>query len=235
MIPLDTGISSQPAGSLTKKVSVVLCLVIILLCPPPQFKTVHGATSSQTAKQLLSQASYYYSIDDISDRASDLYRQILAKYPNSLEAEQAQFYLGLYFHKKFYCLRNRSKIDNWSAFNNAEEALNAYIKKYSSRGTKSYLADAYFTLAIIYLQRGGDTNRKRAIDYLNKMNVAASKDSRVYVEYIVWTPNPKENINAYCDTRKLAAVSLAPLGSSNYSDFDSLLYDLRKWGRSYCR
>jgi tetratricopeptide (TPR) repeat protein len=204
--------------------------VVTLLCPLLRFTTVMGTPVATASQQLLNQASYYYSVDDTSDRAADLYRQVVAKYPNSPEAEQAQFYLGLYFHKKFYCLRSRNRIDDWSAFNSAEEALNKYIKDYSYRGAKAYLADAYFTLALIYLQRGDASNRQTAINYLNTMvRDAAAKDSQVYVDSIVWTPDTNESIKFNYKTIQLAAALQEAIGHSN--DFDRLRVELRNWCR----
>jgi tetratricopeptide (TPR) repeat protein len=214
----DTNYSLRRFDSLNRKLFVVLCLVVTLLCPLPRFGTAMGTPVATASQQLLNQASYYYSVDDTSDRAADLYRQVVARYPTSPEAEQAQYYLGLYFHKKFYCLRIRNRIDDWSAFNSAEEALNGYIR----RGSKAYLADTYFTLALIYLQRG---NSAKASEYLSSMKNAAAKDPQVYVQSIVWTPNTKENINANCNTSELAAYSQTVIGHS----FGSLVNELRNW------
>lgn len=211
-------------------------LVLTMVFPASSLGNAYGASAPSalsSAKDLLKKANYYYSVDDITDRAADTYRELLAKYPKSREAEQAQFYLGLYFHKKFYCLRYKGgKVDAWSAFNEAERALNTYVKNYSSRGTRAYLTDSYFVLALIYLQRGSDTNKQQAASYLNSMATAASRDSRVFIQDIVWTPNTRANLNVACDAKKLAAAGLGSM--KRFKSFDQLVDDLRNWCRTNC-
>lgn len=184
-------------------------------------------SAAQSAKQLLDQATYYHSIDDTTERAADLYRLVQTRYPHTLEAELATYYLGLYYQKKFYVLMNTSRVANWTAFNQAEAALQTYIKIYSNSGRKGYLADAYHTLAIIALQRG---NRQAAESYLREMVSAASKDGTVYVSNIVWSPDKKALVNRTCDTRSLAAQTLKL--SNLY--FDQAIGELRSWAESAC-
>ena len=210
-----------------------ICAFILMLLAPVSSPKASGAGTSSSAKDLLKKANYYYSVDDITDRASDTYRELLTKYPKSPEAEQAQFYLGLYFHKKFYCLRYQGgKVDAWSVFNEAERALNTYLKNYSSKGTKAYLADSNFVLAIIYLQRGSDANKQQAVSYLNSVATAASRDPKVFIQDIVWTPNAKANLNVVCDGRKLSDAGLGSMKRN--SNFEQLVDDLRNWCRKNC-
>jgi TolA-binding protein len=222
--------------TMRKHGTFIVCAFILMLLVPvssPKASGAPGSGTSSTAKDLLKKANYYYSVDDITDRASDTYRELLTKYPKSPEAEQAQFYLGLYFHKKFYCLRSKGgKVDAWSVFNEAERALNTYNKNYSSKGTGAYLADSYFVLAMIYLQRGSDTNRQQAASYLDSMATAASRDRSVFIQDIVWTPNAKANLNVMCDARKLASAGLASM--KRFNSFDQLVDDLRNWCRTNC-
>lgn len=189
------------------------------------------ATAGQgTAAQLLKEGSSYQSADDTSDRAAEAYRILIRQYPRSTQAEQAQFFLGTYYQKKFYMIEYKSNIQDWSSFNQAEDALYGYIKKYSSRGTKSYLADAYHMLAMIALRRG---YRDAAKSLLSKMSDAAGKDRMVYVYKVVWSPRRDDITKGYCQTRALAAANLNSI--NRFSNFDEVVKDLSNWCRSNCR
>src|ERR1044071_538944 len=69
-----------------------------------------------TAVQLLKEGTSYQSADDTSDRAAISYRLVIQKYPSSPEAEQAQYFLGTYYEKKFFLLEGKSKEQDWSSF-----------------------------------------------------------------------------------------------------------------------
>jgi hypothetical protein len=186
-----------------------------------------------TAAQLLREGNSYQSADDTSDRAAIVYRLLIQQYPKSIQAEQAQFYLGTYYQKKFYILEYRNRIEDWSSFNQAEDALWGYVAKYSSKGTKFYLADTYHTLAMIKLRRGGDTYRADAKMLLKKMSDAADKDPRVYMYKVVWTPRKDDITKGYCDTRALAAANLDAIDRIYF--FNDIVFDLRNWCRNNCR
>src|ERR1700704_5366933 len=97
-----------------------------------------------TAVQLLNEGSAYQSADDTNDRAAIAYRLVIQRYPRTAQAEQAQYFLGTYYEKKFFLLEGQSKVEDWSSFNEAEQALYGYVGTYKLRGTKSYLADSYY-------------------------------------------------------------------------------------------
>jgi len=183
-------------------------------------------TMGQSAAQLLKEGSKYQASDDISDRAPDLYRQLIRKYPKSAEAESAQFFLGAYYSRKFFILEQRSKVQDWGSMNRAEEELYSYIGKYP-RGF--YLADAYHTLAIIALRRDYRDNAK---SLWNKMKDAAGKDRKVYIFRVTWSPSAEDVIKGYCDTVALARTSLD--GITKDLSFNNIVKDLTNWARSNC-
>lgn len=184
----------------------------------------------QSAAQLLKDGTYYHSIDDMSDRAGDRYRQIIRQFPKSKEAEQAQFYLGTYYQKKFYILEHTNRVQDWSSFNEAEGALNGYITKYSVSGYKTHLSDAYYTLAMIALRRG---DSKTAAYQLDQMQRQAPKDSSVTIYKVVWSPSDQDVIKKDCDSRELAAATLQL--SSKTGDFNEIVYVLKEWCNQKCR
>ena len=186
--------------------------------------------SPQSAAQILKEATYYHGIDDTTDRAADRYRQLLLKFPNSSQAEEAQFYLGTYYEKKFFILESRNKVQDWTSFNQAEEALNGYIKKYQARGFRTYLADAYYNLAIISLRRG---YMDKAKGLMQQMKTDAGKDRTVYIYKVVWSPRTDDIIKSNCDTSKLASGTLDSIG--NDSSFGRIIGRMRDWCWKNCR
>lgn len=192
-------------------------------------KSRSTASQSSSAAKLLNEANYYQSNDDISDRAAELYRLVITKYPNTVEAERAQFYLGTYYQKKFFILDYRDHVQDWSSFNQAEEALNSWLAKYS-RGRHTYLADSYFALAIIALRRGDSKTARLALE---RMGRVANSDPSVYIYKIVWSPRSEDEVKRTCRTRDLAFNTNVTI--NKYHDFESFVSGLRYWCLSECK
>lgn len=182
---------------------------------------------AQSAAQLLRQGSRYQAADDTSDRAPELYRELISKFPRSAEAESAQFFLGGYYNRKFFILEARNQVQDWGSFNRAEEALYSYLKRYP-RGF--YSADSYHTLALIALRRN---YRDKAIALWARMKEAADKDKKVYIYRLTWSANQDDVIKGYCDTNGLADAGSKAMGQS--SSFTEIVNSLTKWARSNCR
>ena len=188
--------------------------------------TMQTNVFAQTPAQLLKQGSGYQASDDTSDRAPELYREVLMKHPKSAEAESAQFFLGGYYNKKFFILEARNQVEDWGSFNRAEEALYAYVDQYP-RG--SYLADSYQTLALIALRRN---YRDKAISLWTRMKEVADRDRKVYIYRFTWSTNSDDVIKGYCDTKALADASFAVMGQK--SSFAGKVNSLTNWARANC-
>jgi hypothetical protein len=210
---------------------VISCLTQRLLAQKSKARPVVTTKQSRIgAAALLKQGTTYQAVDDISDRAADFYRLVLQKYPDSPESERAQFYLASYYQKKFFILDQTNHVQDWSAFNEAESALYAYVGKYARNGAGSYLGDAYHTLAIISLRRGYIDNARRQ---LAEMRNVASRDGSVYIYTLVWSRNAADVVDKNCNTAVLASGTLENIRSP--FDFDRFVRDLRTWCRQHCR
>jgi len=196
-----------------------LTLALMFLTTPLLF--------GQSAAKLLSEGSRYQAADDTSDRAADLYRQLIRKHPRSAQAESAQFFLAGYYRRKFFILEERSKVQDWESMNKAEDEYYTYIGKYA-RGV--YLADAYHDLAVISLRRG---YRDKARSLYDKMKESAAKDRRVYIFRFTWSPNTNDVIKRYCDTASLASASFDAIDKE--STFSGVVSVLTNWARAHCR
>ena len=211
----------------TTKTLALVCLatlMIILVASDAR------SQSRSSASQLLSEGTYYQSGDDTSDRAADLYRQLILKYPKSTQAEQAQFYLGTYYQNKFFILEHKHRSQDWSSFNQAENALKTYIAKFP-RG--SYLADAYYALALISLRRGySNKYRDNAISRLKEMS-GQRADGQVYLHKVVWSPHSDDVLKRTCEKNSLAANELILI--NRISTFDGFMVALKEWCRNNCK
>lgn len=221
---------------MNKSATRATCMLVILLlmCSESALVVAPQSTvqfSAQSPAQILKEATYYHGIDDTTDRAADRYRQLLSKFPYSSQAEQAQFFLGTYYEKKFFILESRNKVQDWTSFNQAEDALNGYIKKYGSgKGPRTYLADAFFNLAIISLRRGYPD---RAKQFLQQMKSAAGNDRTVYIYKVVWSSRTDDILKSDCDTNNLAAGALDIIGAG--LNFGSVISRLNDWCRRNCK
>jgi len=183
-----------------------------------------GKTPS--AAQLLKQGSSYQAADDTSDRAPDIYRQLIRLFPKSVEAEAAQFFLGTYYERKFFILEQRSKTQDWESLNRAEEELYKYKGKYPKG---AYIADTFHILATIALRRGYSTT---AASWLQNMKQAGAADKKVYIFRMTWSPNTNDVVKAYCDTRALADANLDPINRK--MSFDEVMNEVTNWARRSC-
>ena len=188
--------------------------------------TLQTNVFAQTPAQLLRQGSRYQASDDTSDRAPELYREVIVKHPKSAEAESAQFFLGGYYNRKFFILEGRNQVQDWGSFNMAEEALYTYLDRYP-RGF--YLADSYHTLALIALRRN---YRDKAISLWTRMKEVADKDKKVYIYRFTWSTNSDDVIKGYCDTEALAEAGFKVMGQK--SSFAGKINSLTNWARNNC-
>ncbi len=179
------------------------------------------------AEQLLREGSRFQAVDDTTDRAAALYQQVMRNYPKSTEAEAAQYFVGDYYSKKFFIIEKRNSVQDWASMNRAEQELYAYLGRYPNG---IYLADSYYSLALIALRRGYLENARKL--WL-LMKEAAAKDGKVYIYRVTWSPANDDLIQGYCDTNALSDVSLNLLHKQ--ASFDQTVSELTNWARNYCR
>lgn len=210
----------------TMKLLALICLATFLITQI----TCDARSQESGAARLLNEGTYYQSGDDTSDRAADSYRQLILRYPKTTQAEQAQFYLGTYYQNKFFIVEYRDKTQDWSSFNQAEDALRTYITKYP-RG--SYLADAYYALALISLRRGYNNKyREDARSFLDTMS-KQRVDAQVYVYKVVWSPYPDDVVKLTCQKNSLAASELTLI--NRISTFEGFRTASGEWCRNNCK
>jgi hypothetical protein len=197
------------------RLALIACVLIALTT------VAFGKTPS--AAQLLKQGSSYQAADDTTDRAADIYRQLIRLFPKSVEAEAAQFFLGSYYQRKFFILEQRNKTQDWDALNRAEQELYTYKGKYPKG---SYLADTYHLLATIALRRGYSST---AVSWLQNMKQAAAADKKVYIFRMTWSPNTNDVVKRYCDTRALADANLEFVNKK--LSFDAVMNEVTNWAR----
>ncbi|MCM3872594.1 MAG: tetratricopeptide repeat protein [Pyrinomonadaceae bacterium] len=171
-------------------------------------------------KPVLALADLYYKNNDISDKAAVQYRKVRDQFPKSKEAETAQYFLGSYYHRKFYIQREKKLKEDYGLLVEAQGQYEDYTGKYAWRSkSPDWLADAYFNLALVFLQRG---DSKKAEEFLGKMYGAAPYDRTTHVYQVVWSPNTKDLIDASFDSKQLAEYANSLIYSYAYGQQQAL-------------
>lgn len=194
-------------------------------------------SQASQAKVILAQADLYYKNDDITnDRAAALYRQVRDRFPNSKDAETAQYFLGSYYHRKFYIQREKQLKEDLTPLIEAGAQYEDYVNKYAWRSkSPDWLSDAYFNLALIALQRGDTV---KAEEWLGKMYGASSSDQKVYIYQVIWSPNQRDVVDAAYDARALAEYTnslVYSLRQRKLSSFNALVDKVKAWCNSQKR
>ncbi len=183
------------------------------------------AQKCATPDQCLSLGLFYYNNDDISDKASQQFKLVITKYPRSTkQVETAQYYLASYYQRKYYIKAQRLRKGDSALLKLAAAEYRNYTNRYYKGGSSQWLADAFFNLALVYLQMGDTTS---AYNELSKMRDAAWRDGSVYVYEVVWSLRPEDVVNGNLSTLSLANFALGVL-KDNYP-FDQTVSLIKEW------
>lgn len=175
-----------------------------------------------SASQCLSVGMFYFNNDDISDKAAQQFRAVITRYPDTTEAEMAQYYLAGYYQRKYYILRQRNRQKNSALLRQAQNEYLGYIKMYSARGKGNWLSDAHFNAALACAEMGDTAGAK---GLLTDMMRAAVRDPKTYIYQVVWSPDPSDVVDASVDARALADYTRGLLGLST----DKLIFSIKQW------
>ena len=184
------------------------------------------STKANTADEILKLGFFYYNNDDISDKAATQFRAVIAKYPKSGEAETAQYYLGSYYQRKFYVKLAQYRKEDKSPLELAVREYRVYTDKYYKSGSHKWLGDAFFNLALVYLQKGDVRN---AGFELNKMRGASNLDSSVYLYQVIYSKNFEDVIDRSVATEGLAGYTSSLVYSGK--SFWQITTAIRDWVR----
>jgi hypothetical protein len=179
-----------------------------------------------TPDQLLKLGFFYYNNDDISDKAATQFRAAIAKDPKSDAAETAQYYLGSYFQRKYYVQQAKFGKPDRNALEAAKREYRLYTDRYYKTGTHQWLADAFFNLALVFLQAGDTRN---AGYELNKIGGAARLDNSVYIYQVVYSQSPGDVLDGYFPSGPLASYTSSLL--SQAQGFDQQVAAIKNWCR----
>jgi hypothetical protein len=182
---------------------------------------------ARSADEILKLGFFYYNNDDISDEAANQFRAVIAQYPRSTEAETAQYYLGSYFQRKYYVEGTKFRRKDTQALEAAGREYRAYTDRYYKDGSHQWLADAFFNLALVYLQSGDAVN---AGYELNKMSGAASPDDSVYIYQVIYSQSSDDVLDGSFSASRLAAYTSALVNEGGRS-FDQIAAAIRDWCR----
>ena len=183
------------------------------------------AQTCATADQCLSLGLFYYNNDDISDKARQQFKLVMTKYPRSTkQVETAQYYLASYYQRKYYIQVQRLRKRDSALLESAAAEYRNYTDRYYKSGSSEWLADAFFNLALVYLQMGETTS---AYNELSKMRDASWRDGSVYVYEVVWSLRPEDVVNGNLSTVSLANFALGVLKDNDA--FDQTVLLIKGW------
>lgn len=184
-----------------------------------------GKTVAASPDQQLKLGFFYYNNDDISDKAAAQFR-LAANSRDPATAETAQYYLGSYFQRKYYVQQaNYGKADR-KALETAVLEYRAYTTKYYKTGSHQWLADAFFNLALVYLQLGDARN---AGFELNKLREAKALDDSVYIYQVIYSQSRNDVLDAFFPSGPLADYTSALLSAGQ--PFDQQIAAIKNWCR----
>jgi hypothetical protein len=186
-----------------------------------------GKSAATSPDQQLKLGFFYYNNDDISDKAAAQFR-LAANSRDPATAETAQYYLGSYFQRKFYVQQvNYGKADR-RALETAVLEYRTYTNSYYKTGSHQWLADAFFNLALVYLQLNDARN---AGFELNKMREAKALDDSVYIYQVIYSQSRNDLFDAYFSSGALADYTSALLSAGQGQSFDQQVAAIKNWCR----
>ena len=215
-----------------------ICLIasVVLLLPVDnlaQLKNARAqaaqAPATSSPQDIMELGLYYYNNDDVSDRAAQSFKQLLSR--GYAQSEAAQYFLGAYYQRKFYLQRANRHVDDWGSLKQAATQYRNYTDKFYTEGSHRWLADAFFNLALVYLQLGEVWN---AVNELQKMMKASDRDRTVYIYQLTWSAQSQDVIDADLPSDRLADYTLHSLNISEVAfgrsyDLEKTVSLIRKW------
>ena len=200
--------------------ALFFCSLFIFAAPAASAQKSKGSISMQSqsqpqsAEQILKLGFFYYNNDDITDKAAEQFRAVIAKYPKSNEAETAQYYLGSYYQRKYYVQMEKYRKQDARALESAKKEYRAYTDRYYKAGSRQWLSDAFFNLALVYLQAGDARN---AGYELSKIGGASGLDNAIYIYQVVYSQSYDDVVDSSCNSKRLADYTSSLIKDSRQS------------------
>ncbi len=178
--------------------------------------------------------------DDITDRVADNLRRIIKSFADTSEAEAAQYYLGKYYFRKHFILKDRTGKSDSALLRQAEGAYHDYIKRYGGKPSSEYLADAVFDKFLVFLCSNQWNQAKEQLKFLLK-NVAPkpstntpdkSKDKQIALDQIIWDAKGKYRVDWRGDAYTLAKSTLDRIEQERNKDALYMIEEIAIWCRN---
>lgn len=214
--------------------TLVTVLVVAVSLAASELETTPTGMAAQqqatSARDILALARFYYDTNDTSDVAAKKYKLVIAKYQNSTEAETAQYYLGSYYHRKYYIRKERWLSDYKPSLVTAESEYERYISKYSRARSPEWLCDARFNLSLDYMEQ---ENFAAALDQLQTIVLFDfRKDPTIFIHQVIWSENAKDVIDQNFNAKDLAEYARYRLSVHQFArGIEAIVPDIREWCR----
>ena len=198
---------------------------------PTRNRVAVQTPTTSSSKATLDLAMYYYNSGDISGKAEQAFKKVLQNYERTPEYETAQYFLAAYYQRKFYLqqAKNPEKQPDWNGLKQSIPEYLKYTSKFGKEGKHTWLSDAFFNLALVYLRVGDIDSAKGA---LWRIKEASVKDPTIYIHQVVWSPQSQTVVDAQLSASQLADYTLSLVQGKDYY-FDKAVLQLQKWAQAH--
>jgi hypothetical protein len=208
-----------------------LGLLLPGLAPSLQHASAQQQQQQATRSRSLDRGMFYLINNDTSDKAAREFKQVIKNYPGSQEAEDAQYALGLYYHRKYYISKEKWRRTFSESLTSASAAYREYATRYSTHGSGNWLSDARFNLSLVYMEGGAF---EAAVNELSRIILYDSgRDPVINVYKLIWSPDADDVIDKDFDARELAEHTRTLAQLYKYSpDIERVVLPLKRWCKS---
>lgn len=198
---------------------------------PTRNRVVVQTPATSSAKATLDLGMYYYNSGDVSGKAEQQFKRVLENYPRTPEYETAQYYLAAYYHRRFYLQQAKApeKPPDWNGLKQSIPEYLKYTSKFEKEGKGTWLSDAFFNLALVYLRVGNIDAAKGA---LWRIKEASVKDPTIYIHQVIWSPQSQTVVDAHLSASPLADYTLSLVQGRDYY-FEKAVSQLQKWAQAH--
>jgi len=211
---------------MTRLACGLLSIAVMLAANPRAQQPQQQTKAWSPLEQQLSRGITLYATDDDSSEAETLFIKVIRSKPQTTrEGETALYYLGRYYHRNSYMLKQPALLDR---------AVDQYKKLHlqvDDRKTPStWYAEARFYKGLVYLQQGKWEDAFEAVDHMDPQ-----LDANADVDYLVWSYS-KRQLNRRVPTQtlkdeylrivKASGALKKPKGVPDASTFDAIVREL---------
>ncbi len=179
---------------LARLTAFVLSLLGLLVTRVP----TSAQTATRSPEQQLSRGITLFATDNPTSETEKLLTSVLkVRPPTTPEGEAALYYLGRYYHRNHYMLRQPGALDRA-----ADRYRDLHNRTEKSRRPSTWYAEARFYKSLVHVEQA---KWKDSLEACNNLEVKLDKSAEI--DYLVWSIN-KQPINIGLPPTRLKLLCL---------------------------